>query len=144
MTVGTTRAVLWRSMLEAIAFEYAEFLDVFQRNGVGVSEVRATGGGAQSPLWNQIKADVTGTPWRVASRQDGALVANAALAGVAVGAVPDLATAIEVWVGAGHSAEPQPASVERYRYVRQVRSTVHDDNLRAVFETISSLREKMP
>jgi xylulokinase len=144
MTAGTNRAVLWRSMLEAIAFEYADFLDVFARNGVGVSEVRAIGGGARSPLWNQIKADVTGSPWRVPSRQDGAVLANAALAGVATGHLPDLATVIEAWVGAGPAAEPEPDSVARYGHVREVRSTILSSGLRSVFDSIASLRKDLP
>jgi xylulokinase len=143
MTTGTNRAVLWRSMLEAIAFEYADFLDVFARNGVGVSEVRAIGGGARSHLWNQIKADVTGSPWRVPSRQDGAVLANAALAGVATGHLPDLATVIEAWVGAGPAAEPQLDSVARYGHVRDVRSAILSSGLRSVFDSIASLRKDL-
>jgi xylulokinase len=140
MTVGTDRKVLWRSMLESIAFEYADFLEVFASNGVPVEEVRAVGGGARSPLWNRIKADATGVPWRVPSRQDGAVLADAALAGLAVGAVPDLASTIGTWVAAGEAAHPDPATVATYAAVRAVRAQVLGGPLRQVFGQIATLR----
>lgn len=141
MTVGTDRKVLWRSMLEAIAFEYADFLDEFRAKGVPVSEVRAVGGGARSPLWNQIKADATGVTWRVPSRQDGAILADAALAGLAVGAVTDLAVTITSWVDAGPASAPDPAGVARYRQVRDVRARVLAGPLRDVFAATAPLRD---
>ncbi len=140
MTVGTGVGVLWRSMLEAIAFEYADFLDVFAADGVPLTEVLAIGGGARSPLWNQIKADVTGVPWRVPTRGDGAPLADAALAGVAVGACADLAATVRAWVGQGPAAVPSPAAAERYTAVRAVRSEVLGGPLRDVFGRIAGLR----
>ncbi len=140
MTAATNRSVLWRSMLEAIAFEYADFLSVFDANGVPVSEVRAVGGGARSALWNQIKADATGVPWRVPSRQDGAILADAALAAVAVGAAADMASTIERWVGTGPACVPDPATVQRYASVRAVRAEVLGGPLRHVFSSIAGLR----
>ena len=110
MTVATDQGVLWRSMLESIACEYADFLAVFADNGIQVSEVLAVGGGARSALWNQIKADAVDLPWRVASRQDGAVLANAALAGVAIGDLGDLAGTIDTWVGEGASSPPGSAT----------------------------------
>ena len=142
MTVATDRSVLWRSMLEAIAFEYADFLEVFARHGVPVTEVRAVGGGARSPLWNRIKADATGVAWRVPNRQDGAVLADAALAGVAVGAIGDLATTVGSWVQAGDAAEPDPATVAAYARVRAVRAEVLGGPLRGVFTHIAALRQE--
>src|SRR5690606_12153967 len=99
---------LWRSMLEAIAFEYADFLDVFAANGIAVSEVRAVGGGARSALWNQIKSDVIGVPWRVPARQDGAVLADAAVAAVAAagGGGDELAATVTAWVDSATAAPP--------------------------------------
>ena len=140
MTAGTTVATLWRSMLESIAFEYADFLDAFARCGVGVDEVLAIGGGARSPLWNQIKADVVGIPWRTPTRQDGAHLADAALAAVAVGEAGDLAATIGSWVAAGAAAAPDAAAHATYARTRSVRSNVLSGPLRDVFAAIATLK----
>lgn len=140
MTVGTDLGVLWRSMLEAIAFEYADFLDVFAANGAPVSEVLAVGGGARSSVWNQIKADVVGMPWRVPSRQDGAILADAAVAALGAGEISDLAATVGAWVGAGSVSQPDPATNERYRRTRSVRAELLGGPLREVFGTLAPLR----
>lgn len=140
MTAATDLGVLWRSMLEAIAFEYADFLDVFAANGAPVSEVLAVGGGARSPLWNQIKADVVGLPWRVPSRQDGAVLADAAVAALGVGAIDDLATTVAEWVGSGDSSPPDPGVADAYLRTRQARAALLKGPLREVFGTLAPLR----
>lgn len=140
MTAGTNRSVLWRSMLEAIAFEYADFLEVFADHGISVSEVLAVGGGARSALWNGIKADVVGAPWRVPSRQDGAPLADAALAAVAVGLHDDLGALVSAWVASGAASPPRPDVHERYAAVRRARREVLQGPLRDVFDAIAGLR----
>ncbi|HRE00003.1 MAG TPA: FGGY family carbohydrate kinase [Ilumatobacteraceae bacterium] len=140
MSMDTDLGVLWRSMLESIAFEYADFLDVFAANGAGVAEVIAVGGGARSPLWNQIKADVVGMPWRVPTRQDGAVLANAALAALAVGAIDDLAGTVSAWVQAGEAHVPDAATHALYRRVRTARTDLLAGPLRQVFSTLAPLR----
>ena len=140
MSAGTNVAVLWRSMLEAIAFEYADFLDVFAANGIEIDRVLAVGGGARSAVWNQIKADVNGVPWTVPARQDGAILANAALAATGVGAVTDLAATVSSWVSGGSSATPRASAVEAYQRVQSVRRSILKTSLRDVFDAVAPLR----
>jgi xylulokinase len=140
MTAATDVATLWRSMLEAIAFEYADFLSAFARHGVAVHRVLAVGGGARSPLWNQIKADAVNATWSVPDRQDGAVLANAALAGVGVGAFDDLAATITRWVGPGRTFTPDPQHRHAYAVVRDVRAHVLAGPLRELFGAIAPLR----
>lgn len=140
MTAATDVATLWRSMLEAIAFEYADFLGAFARHGVAVNSVLAVGGGARSPRWNQIKADAVQVPWSVPNRQDGAVLANAALAGVGVGAFSDLAATVTGWVGPGQTFTPDAQASRAYAVVRDVRTRVLDGPLRQLFAAIAPLR----
>lgn len=58
--------------------------------GVPVTEVRATGGGARSPLWRQLQADVFGLPVHRTRTQEGPAFGAALLAGVAGGAYSDV------------------------------------------------------
>lgn len=144
MTAGTNIATLWRSVLESIAFEYADFLDVFANNGIPVAEVLTVGGGARSAVWNQIKADVIGAPWRVPSRQDGAILANAALAAHGIGALPDLGAAVSSWVSGGSACSPDAARHDAYRSVQAVRRSVLAGSLRDTFGAIAPLRSAQP
>ena len=142
MTAATGAAELWRSMLEAIAFEYAEFLRAFDAAGVPVGEVLAVGGGARSPLWNGIKADVVGVPWRTPSRQDGAVLADAALARAALGLGPGLAATVAQWVGAGAAAVPDPARSATYDRLAGVRRALLAGPLRETFDLTATLRSR--
>jgi xylulokinase len=49
-----------RSILEGVAFELKNILTSFEKGSFKLREVRVTGGGAKSPLWAQIQADVYG------------------------------------------------------------------------------------
>lgn len=143
MSAATGVDALWRSMLESIAYEYGDFLDVFAANGAAVTEVLAVGGGAGSPLWNQIKADVIGKPWRVPSRGDGAILADAAVAALGVGLLTDvdaLVAAITHWVGAGEAHLPEAAEHQRYRAARAARAELLGP-MREVFSTVARLRD---
>lgn len=142
MNVGTDRATLWRAMLESIAYEYGDFLDTFAANGVSIDRVLAVGGGARSGLWNQIKADAVGTPWQIPSRPEGAILANAALAGVACGRCDDLAATVESWVGEGTLFEPDPAHRERYQGIRARRRGPLGQSLRELFSHLAPLRNE--
>ena len=84
------RTHLARAILEGCAYALRDIVDRFTAMGLGGEELRVVGGGARSPLWLQIKADVTGHPVR-AVRGDHATSAGAAmLAGVAAGFFADL------------------------------------------------------
>ncbi len=143
MTINTSQASMWRSMLEAIAYEYADFLDVFEAQGVPVKHVLAIGGGARSALWNQIKSDAVDVAWSVPSRDDGAILANAALAGYAIGAFDDLPGTIESWVGRGRVFAPDAQAAIRYKQVRAARSLLLQQALPMLFDTMASLRQEM-
>jgi xylulokinase len=60
-----------------------EFLDVCP------AEIRSLGGGSKSSLWNQIKADVTGTPIGTMDIEEASLLGAAILGGCAVGIFPN-------------------------------------------------------
>ncbi|WP_221583521.1 FGGY-family carbohydrate kinase [Microbacterium sp. G2-8] len=72
--------------MEGNAFALATDIALFAQSKHPVTEVLATGGGASSPLWLQIKADVTGVPVHKATRGHGAAQGASYLAGFAAGA----------------------------------------------------------
>ncbi|HEY1518507.1 MAG TPA: FGGY family carbohydrate kinase [Solirubrobacteraceae bacterium] len=78
-----------RAILEGCSFALRDIVDRFEAMGLGGEEIRVVGGGARSPLWLQIKADVTGRPVRVV-RGETTGAGAAMLAGVAAGFFADL------------------------------------------------------
>ncbi len=89
-----TPAHLYRSVMEGVAFELRLHLERLEAaTGRPVEHLRAVGGGARSPLWVQVVADVTGRTVRVCSAGEvsaagAARLAHAYLAGEPAGGVP--------------------------------------------------------
>lgn len=78
---------MYRSILEAIAFEYKSYFDILKDADciTGNPVVIGVGGGAKSPVFSQIKADVLNAEYRVPSSTDSAPVAMALIAAKATG-----------------------------------------------------------
>jgi xylulokinase len=78
-----------------------------------VAELLAIGGATKSPLWMQIKADVTGVPLSVSANENATPLGAAMLAAIGTGggAVEDL---VDRWVHRGVSYTPDPAATARY------------------------------
>ena len=87
LTWSHTAGHLYRAVLEGVALEYCVYRDVLQAVNpeLSIREVRITGGGDRSALWNQIKADALGIPVVQIDRHEGAPLGVAMLAGYGVG-----------------------------------------------------------
>jgi sugar (pentulose or hexulose) kinase len=90
-TLSHNRSHFARAILEGVAFMLKSNLESLSRAGIVISEIRSTGGGARSNLWNQIKANVTALPVVTLMNEETALLGNAILAGVAAGIFPGVA-----------------------------------------------------
>lgn len=133
ITLAHSRGHFVRAVLEAVAFMLRRNVELLAGAGAVASEIRSHGGGARSALWNQIKADVCGLPVVTLEGEDAAVRGDAMLAGVAVGAFPDLAVAGAALVSTKARFAPDPATREAYElaYARYVRLF---DALRPEFE----------
>lgn len=60
LRLATTRGEILRALLEGVALEMRLNLEILEESGCAIRELRAIGGGAKSPVWTQLKADVTG------------------------------------------------------------------------------------
>jgi len=101
---------LYRAMLEAVALEYGIYLDTLRGlfTGETVTEVRVTGGGEKSAVWNRIKADTLGVRIVQVMGAGGAPMGSALLAAYGTGAVKDLDAAAAGWIRTGTVTEPDP------------------------------------
>jgi xylulokinase len=115
---GHTRAHFFRAILESVAFEYAYYLNILRDNipDLDLQVARVIGGGARSPVWNQIKADVLGVPYQRLQRGEFATWGCALIAGYAVGIFDDLAqAAIATTQPDGDPISSRPEMTEKYR-----------------------------
>ena len=82
LTAEHTRGHFVRSVMESVACMLKSNLDYL---GLDVSEIRAMGGGANSPLWCQMKADMTGKRLVTLKNKETACLGSAILAGIGIG-----------------------------------------------------------
>jgi xylulokinase len=113
---------LYRGVLEGVALEYGIYLRALEKlyGGGRVKEIRVTGGGEKSAVWNRIKADVLGVPVIQIVGGGGAPLGAALLAAYGVGVVKDLAAGTAEWVKTGAVTEPDAgrAAMSRERVSR--------------------------
>ncbi|MCW2558279.1 MAG: pentulose/hexulose kinase [Mycobacterium sp.] len=113
MHLGHTRADLYRSVLEAIAFGFRHHVDVFTDIGIRPSRVMITNGGSKSTLWKQIHADVLGIELRPVRGHPGASLGAAVIAAIGVGALDDWSDAAR-FVSLDPPVLPDPARRTAY------------------------------
>lgn len=138
---SSDRATLWRSMLEAVAFEYRSHANLFRSQGIPIREVIGVGGGSRSRIWNQIKADVLDADYVTLQRSEGAVLANALLAAYAVGDLPDLKAAVHQWVVVKERITPQPAQTAIYSVIHAKRQAILEGPLRDIFLQLAELED---
>jgi xylulokinase len=133
------RAHFARAVLEGVMFAMRDSLDVFRELGIRASRVRMTGGGARSPLWRRIAADVLELPVETVAADEGAAWGAALLAAVGGGAFASVGEGVRAWVRARRAAEPRPAAVARYREVHAQFRALYA-NLRPTFDALTARR----
>jgi xylulokinase len=124
LTFNTDRPALAKALLEGLTYELRLNLDVLREGGVNLRELHAVGGGARSPLWLQLKADIGQVPLRVPQVTEAACLGAALLAGVGVGLYPDVVSAVGQTVRLERQITPQAEDVaayeQRYRLYQQL------------------------
>jgi xylulokinase len=117
LTWTHTAGHLYRALLEGVALEYGIYLDTLKSlyPETHPMEVRITGGGGKSSLWNRIKADVLDIPFVPLAGQGGAPMGMALLAGKAAGLFEDMQKAADGWIGKGKTVNPDPQMYGFYR-----------------------------
>ena len=88
LTAAHRRGHIVRAILEGVAFSLKDTLTIFAEIGLPARTIRLGGGGARSPVWRQIQADVYGQPVEIMAAEEGAAYGAALLAGVGAGAWP--------------------------------------------------------
>jgi xylulokinase len=104
------KAHMTRAVVEGVTYGMCDLLELMRALGLSIEQVRASGGGARSPLWRQILADVFDTEIVTVNVTEGAAYGAALLAGVGAGVYGSVPEACEAAVKLTGRAEPGPAA----------------------------------
>lgn len=114
MDFSKTKGHFVRAAMEGVAYSLKHNLDVAESRGAKAGELRAMGGAANSLLWTQIKADITGKRIVVPSMDTATTLGAAILAGVGVGVYEGFEEAVNMTVKITRSHEPDMEKHGKY------------------------------
>ena len=114
LDLATGRQELLQAIIEGVTFELRENLERMEAGGLAIRDLRATGGGARSTAWLQLKADATGRPVSTVNIGEPGAFAAACLAGVGAGVFASVAEPIARFVRTTATYEPRPPMAAAY------------------------------
>jgi len=139
ITASHSRADMIRAVLEGVSYSQKDCLEIIEAIGVKVDRVRASGGGARSPFWRQMLADVFGKRVTTLASQEGSAYGAALLSQVATGAHSSVVDACKVGIREVESLEPRPRESQLYQRGYEVYRTLYP-TLKPIYGLIESLR----
>jgi xylulokinase len=138
LTASHTRGHIIRAVMEGVAYSLKDSFTIFEEMKIPVTSIRLGGGGARSPLWRQIQADVYAHEVEIVAAEEGAAYGAAILAGVGAGAWSSVDEACDkvVRVAARIAQHPSDSKTmqQGYRTYRKIYPA-----LRQVFDKMSSM-----
>ena len=114
LTMDSTRADMTQAVLEGVTFAIRDSLEVARSLGIDVKKSRICGGGAKSPLWRKMFANICGLELELIESEEGPGYGGAMLAAVACGEYASVAEAAEKLVKVVGRVEPDPEISARY------------------------------
>ncbi len=135
MSLDTTRSDMTQAVMEGVAFAIRDSVEIVRSLGLDIKASNLCGGGAKSPIWRQIFANVLNMELFVPESEEGAGYGAAILAMVAAGEYPDVLAACAAMPRGGTKYAPDPAIVSLYdeRY----------ENYKALYPAIKPIFPKM-
>lgn len=115
LSLGTTKAELYRAMVEAVACGTRAVIDSFERAGVSCERLVFSGGIERNPLWQQVTVDVLGRPAEFVVGANLTLRACAAIAATGAGVTGSLAQGSRLFAPQVRTLEPEPQRVPVYQ-----------------------------
>ncbi|MBR6725808.1 MAG: carbohydrate kinase [Clostridia bacterium] len=128
MTMATTMPDIYRAVMEGLTFEIRYNIEWLDKFGIEINSLSATGGGASSPIWLKLKADILGRDITPVKGDQAGAAGCAMAAAVAVGKFKDLHEAAEVFVRHGETCHPDLTMKafydEKYERYKEIRNSV--------------------
>lgn len=130
MSMDTTRADMTQAVLEGVAFGLRDSLEAAREAGIAVERSKICGGGAKSPLWKKIIANVMNLELDIIASEEGPGYGGALLAAVGCSEYPDVETAAKTVVKVTEVIEPDPELTakyeEKYRKFKELYPMIKD------------------
>ena len=124
LTASHSRGHAVRAILEGVAFSLKDTFTIFEEMRIPVKSIRLGGGGARSPLWRKIQADIYGQEVEIVAAEEGAAYGAAILAGVGAKIWPTVDAACQSVVKVVERIPPNPANAkvmkDRYAEYRRI------------------------
>lgn len=114
MSMDTTREEMTQAVLEGVAFGLRDSLEVARNLGIQIERTKICGGGAKSPLWKKIIANVMNLKVDVIESEEGPGYGAAILAAVGCGEFENVESAVDKLVHVVETVEPDTELVEKY------------------------------
>lgn len=125
LSMGTTKGDLSRALLEGVAFSLKDCHRTLEEMGLPVSEYILIGGGAKSKLWSRIICDLFQAPCTIPASCD-ASFGSALIAGTAIGAFADTASAVKSSIVINEVLQPNADVAEQYQALFDKYRKLHD------------------
>ena len=90
LTLEHTSADIYKALMEGVSYEMLLNIEMLRKAGVRITKLHATGGGAKSSVWLQLKADVFGLPIVSLGSSEAGTIGSIMLTGLASGAFSSL------------------------------------------------------
>lgn len=137
MSMDTTRADMTQAVLEGVAFAMRDCYEIAKDLGINITETKICGGGAKSPLWRKIMANVLNINVNIIESEEGPGLGGAMLAAVACGEYASVQEAADQIVKVVGTEKPDPALAakydERYAKFKEIYPTV-----KALYDTLKA------
>lgn len=130
LTSGHGIAHLHRAVMEGVAFAARRNLRLMKTAGHTMERLVASGGGAKTHLWLEIKASIYGCPIVVVNNTECGVVGSAILAGIATGTFAHLEDAVARCVDVGPEINPNPEWTETYEKMGELFDDLHETSQR--------------
>jgi len=134
LTLSSTRHDISKAILDSLVYELRINMERMRKAGIKIEEVRAVGGGAKSPIWLQIKADILGCKIITLKTYEAACLGAAIIAGTAIDVYSSLEEGIKIAVTPKDEYTPNPEMQElyeeRYNIYKDLYATLKDINRR--------------
>lgn len=114
MTMDTTREDMTQAVLEGVAYALRDSFEVAKSLGIEISCTKICGGGAKSPLWKKIIANVLNIEVDVLKTEEGPSMGGAMLAAVACGEYESVEEAAKKLVEVVETVSPEPTLAAKY------------------------------
>jgi xylulokinase len=135
MSMDTVRADFVQAVLEGVAFAVRDSFEVAKSLGIPIDSSRLCGGGARSPLWRRIIANVLNIRLDIPQTEEGPGYGGAMLAMVGCGWYDSVQACTDALVSVTDTVEPDPALAARYE--------VQYQKFRRIYPTVKDLFQKL-